>query len=271
MASKISVILCEGPHDVAFITKILKTIGYKSNEKEKIGWFPKPISDLFLSEVTKANVNDLNMQEVRQALLPSNTLQKEETYLFLYALGGDTKVDSRKKIVSHLNSFIPQKGEIAVLPIGTTLSVIYFFDADKEGVQHRLDYINNEISSFFGASPFKASGTFEMIEGIQFGCYIFSKESEETGKLEDILVPILSKENENIFQEAKVFLSKNYTSTRGKKGDYDEQKSLIGIAGQLQKSGSTNTVIIGQTDYLTNEKILADSKCNEIIAFFNQI
>jgi hypothetical protein len=259
MANKISVILCEGQHDVAFITQILKIIGYSYNEGTKIEFFPKPISDLFIAEVTKANVSYLNLQQARQALFPMNTMQKEK------------KAQSRNKIVGHFNLFIPKEGEISVLPKETTLSVIYFFDADKEGVDKKLDYINKEIATFSGVSPFTESGTFVDVNGIRFGCYIFSELNKEIGKLEDILLPILIKENEKIFQDAKDYLVNNYDSNRGKAGDYDEQKSLIGIAGQLQKSGSTNTVIISQTDYLAADKISADEKCQKIIAFFNQI
>ena len=61
MATQIITVLCEGPHDVAFITKILKTIGFKSNESTKLGEYPPPMNAILQNEVIKMNV------EIRQS------------------------------------------------------------------------------------------------------------------------------------------------------------------------------------------------------------
>ena len=50
--------------------------------------------------------------------------------------------------------------------------------------------------------------------------------------------------------------------------NFDKDKSIINIAGQLQKSGKANTVIITDTDYITKDKIKNDEICNEIINTF---
>ncbi len=74
--------------------------------------------------------------------------------------------------------------------------------------------------------------------------------------------------NEAIFDDAKQYLDTHFDKSRLKDKFYEE-KSIIGIAGQLQKSGSSNVVCISQTDYLNDEKIYSNDKCVEIIAFFN--
>lgn len=271
MKHKITIVICEGPHDVALLTKVLKVAGYKHNENEKIAGFPIPMSELLISEVKKANVSDLNIQEVRSAVLPVNTMIKEDTYLFLYALGGDKKTASRMRIVDTLSTFVSVEGEVGVLPKETELFVIYFFDADNDGIDKRLDYINEEINKFSGTKPFAESGTFCNVKGINMGCYIFCKNDSKTGKLEDILLPLFEKDNESIISEAQNYIKANYDKNRDKSKGFDEQKAIIGIAGQLQKSGSTNTVIISQTDYITEEKIKNNPKCIEIVDFFSKI
>ena len=80
MAVQIIAILCEGPHDVEFISRILKHNGYSSNDKLKIKDFPVPINGLLKTEASKTNVEDLNLQEVRQVLLPSSTLKIDSNY-----------------------------------------------------------------------------------------------------------------------------------------------------------------------------------------------
>ena len=44
---------------------------------------------------------------------------------------------------------------------------------------------------------------------------------------------------------------------------------MIGIAGQLQNSGATNTVTIRHADYISADKIKADKKCQSILEFIN--
>lgn len=290
MAIQITSILCEGPHDVSFLAKILKTMGFTSNENTKLGQFPIPINKLFETEVKKANVEDLNLQEVRQALLPSNTLQRAQDYLFLYTMGGDGKKDSRNKILSEFLNFIPKEGEISIMPSDTRLSIIYFFDADDKGLTNRLSRLNQEVKEVTGEAIFTAHNQSIVSNGVKLGCFIFTGGDNNTGKLEDILVPLMKEDNEAIFENAQQYLDENHDSSRifplklsidgsgsviekrsqkSKHTDFDTSKSLIGIAGQLQRSGKQNTVYIGESDYLTLKKIQSNPKCLEIIHFLN--
>ena len=293
MAKQIITVLCEGPHDVAFITKILKTQGFKSNENIKIGDYPSPINKLLISEVTKTNVEELNLQEVRQALLPSNTLQRNNDYLFLYSMGGDSKIlANSQSILREFVSFIPKEegGFDEALPTGTHLSLLYFLDADNKGISRRIEELNNEIYRNFEVRPIRNHKAVANFNSIKLGAFVFTGSDNATGKLEDILMPLMIRDNETIFSHAESYLNDYFDDTRlfpmklrvndagelyeerserpRDKLKYDELKSRIGIVGQLQKSGSNNVVCIGQTDYLTLEKIQSNAKCQEIIAFF---
>ncbi len=133
------------------------------------------------------------------------------------------------------------------------------------------------------------NGTYCFSEGLKFGAYIFTGNNNETGKLEDVLLPLMKLDNDSIFENAEIYLKKNVDSLRTyplklsvkngslteirstKKGDtdFDEQKSLIGITGQLQRSGKPNTAYISDSDYLTLDKIRNNQKCIGISTFFN--
>ena len=295
MVKQLITVLCEGPHDVAFITKILKTTGFKSNESIKIGAYPKPINQLLTEEVTKTNVEELNLQEVRQALLPSNTLQRDNVYLFLYAMGGDSKIlINSQPLLEKFISFIPkEEGSFdEALPAGTELSLLYFLDADDKGIPKRIEELNTEIHRKFTERPFRTHTDFPVFNGIKLGAFVFTGSDDSTGKLEDILIPLMTESNEPIYQDAENYLTRHFNDARlfplklgingegemyeersGRPKDklkYDALKSRIGIVGQLQKSGSNNVVCIGQTDYLTLEKIQSNRKCQEIIDFFER-
>ena len=57
---------------------------------------------------------------------------------------------------------------------------------------------------------------------------------------------------------------------RDKKNKYHPIKSLMGVVGQLQNSGTSNTVCIEKADYITLEKINASSICQDIVQMFKQ-
>ena len=296
MATQIILALCEGPHDVAFICKILKSSGFVSNEHLKINQFPQPMNTLMEQEIIKTDVQELNLQQIRQNILPLNTLQNSENYVFLYSMGGDSKKDSRQNILKSIKLNIPEPGEIAIgrLPEGTQFSVVYFFDADNKGLAVRLTEVETEIREVLTTLPvgaFPNNGSFGTYEGVKIGSYIFTGTDNNLGKLEDILVPLMQAENEEIFGNAETFLDANHnaarifplkltidaaggiTETRStKKGDtnFDRTKSVIGITGQLQRSGKPKTAFITDTDYLTLQKITTNAKCIQIIDFFYQ-
>lgn len=291
MAIQITAVLCEGPHDVAFLVKIIKSEGFKNIDNLKIGEFPTPIDLLLKAEVSKSNIEDLNLQEVRQALLPTNALLKDNNYLFFYSLGGDGKKKLRNKIVLDFLSFIPNKEEITATPLDTSFSILYFFDSDDKGIENRVLELNKEVEEILTVKPFSSHKETKKISEIKFGSFIFSGEDNDKGKLEDILLPLMAMENEDIFSNADKFLSSHFSDDRlfplkieiennvlvEKRTDkvklklkYDNSKSIIGTVGQLQKSGSSNVVCISQTDYLTLEKIKNNDKCQEIVVYLNE-
>lgn len=254
------------------------------------------MNKLMEQEVSKTNVEELNLKEVRQNLLPLNTVQKGDCFVFLYSMGGDGKSDARKSILRNLRLNIPEPGEIEKgrLPEGTELSLIYFFDADARGVNTRLAEVRSEIKEVLTTVPdtaFPTNGSFGLFEGIKIGAYIFTGADNTNGKLEDVLLPLLKLSNENIFDNADAYLNTNHDparifplklsidgtgavtearSTRAKDTDFDRAKSLIGITGQLQRSGKPNNAYISDSDYLTLAKVNGNPKCQAIISFFNQ-
>lgn len=271
MATQIIAVLCEGPHDVEFLARILKFNGFENNDRLKIKEYPSPISDLLKSEASKTNIDDLNLLTVRQVLLPSSTIRKDDNYFLLYTLGGDSKRDNRKQLLKDFYTLIPQGDEISSLPDDTSLGILYFLDSDDKGIATRISELNEEIDMVLGTKPFSNHKEINIHSGLKLGAFIFTGTNNDTGKLEDVLMPLMVSGNETIFDESKVFLDKHFDKIRvPKKEKYYEDKSIIGVAGQLQLSGSSNTVCIKKSDYLNDTKIKSDAKCIEIANFVNK-
>ena len=88
--------------------------------------------------------------------------------------------------------------------------------------------------------------------------------------------------NQNIFKNSQDFIAANLLSEERQrkfvctnkeekvKGSiqFKEEKSVISIAGQLQFSGSTNAVIIANSDYIKKDDIENNQVCNNIIKMF---
>ncbi len=104
--------------------------------------------------------------------------------------------------------------------------------------------------------------------------------------LEDVMLPLMKQDNDDIFDAAETFLKIINTCALFKdklKSDkdghlkkvnnikYTHSKSLIGTIGQLQKSGKSNTVCISDADYLTDKKILNNDTCKEIVELLKQV
>jgi len=206
--NKVVIVMCEGPHDVAFLRSVLRANNFKANDRCKIGEFPYPINNLLKQEVEKSNVEELNLQEIKQALLPTATLKKQNSCMLFYALGGDTRKDKRKKLIANIKDLTPQKGQIGEDKT-PAFSIVYFFDADQQGVDSRLKDLNNELEEIFKGLSFDTinkNGEIIAINGISIGAYIFSDSSTNKGKLEDILLPLMRKDNESIFDNAEAYI-----------------------------------------------------------------
>ena len=192
--AQIITIFCEGPHDVGFIYRMLKSITYKSYDACKIGALPIPFNQLITKEVEKSDVTNLNLIEVRKGFLPARVLKKDDKYIFLYSLGGDSKSEARQKMLSDIISFIPEPGEISETPEGTRFSVIYLFDSDTKGVLDRLNSINQEINTVLDTAEtlnFTKNASIQTVSQIDFGAYIFTGPDNNTGDLEGILLPLM--------------------------------------------------------------------------------
>jgi 5S rRNA maturation endonuclease (ribonuclease M5) len=291
MAKKIIFILTEGDHDSAFIYRILKANGMTTNHKIAIKDYPFPLNELIKNGVSSIPIEELNMEVARSRFLPSYIMQKDDNIASIYRIGGDSNEIVRTDFIKSINAFnISDPDAIQTLK-DTQISVLFFFDADDKGIDKRIEQIKKELKLSFPASEAEnidklANKEILLIEDINVGGFIFAEAGKDTGLLEDILIPLMKQGNEDILYTADCFLNihegtnlfkgkvKYDPTTKEKKKingkTYSYKKSLIGTIGQLQVSGSSNTVCISKADYLTDEKIKSDATCVDIYDFIQK-
>ena len=54
--NKVLFVLCEGPHDVAFLYRIFKVVGFNQNNKNIID-YPQPLNEYLKNEIIKSHMN----------------------------------------------------------------------------------------------------------------------------------------------------------------------------------------------------------------------
>jgi hypothetical protein len=286
----ITFLLCEGPHDVAFLSRILKTKGFNVYSK-KLSEYPKPIDKFIMGHIQSLAIEDMNLEELRNRPMPSEALTFGNQLFLLYSMHGDSKKELRQDMIRKIKDLIPKDADEISGIEDLHLSIVYFFDADEKGVDSRLIEIKKEIADVLAfpvnSGYFETNASIHIIKQIIFGAYIFAR-NDQKGKLEDILVPLMIKDNEDIFNKANDYLllmdenrlrklkifheNENIFEKRtSKKMSFDLKKSSIGVAGQLQNSGKSNVVIIKDCDYITLEKIQNSDECCIILDFFEKL
>ena len=280
---KYIIVFCEGDHDVAFLSRILLVNGFTPYSK-KVKDFIVPLNNLYISALKNKKIEDSEFKFQRANIkVPYAVFEKNNKLVIFHNLGGDGNIlnGNANKIK---DSYHELNDEILRVAKGYDIlnySFLYFLDADDEGVEKRLLEINNLLS---------LSNKLEHYEVVkkddyEVGCCVFhdSRNTNTHGKLENILLDLMIDNNENIFENSKLFIETNPLSdTRQRKFlctdteekpdgsiQFKKEKSIISIAGQLQFSGSTNSVIIANSDYITKNDIDNNVVCQNIIKMFN--
>lgn len=269
MKDKVIVVACEGQHDISFISRILYTAGFETDNR-KIKEFPRPFDALFGGIAEKMILADRKLgYQSPNYLLPSVALRYEGTIVFLHNLNGDGRSIERKKIIDSYSMLIGDDDFSKDLKY--EFRFLFFFDADDHGVRCRLMDMKGEL----GLQEDLLNGSVVAKNNYELGCYVYHMNSVETGVLEDILLDHFAISEPQLLENVSEFLESNFldeertkelhviNGVEQRKGTskYSEKKSKISLFGQLQFSGMNNSVIISKSDFLNKEIIENCSQC----------
>jgi hypothetical protein len=279
--SKHIIVFCEGDHDIAFLTRILLIQGFTFYSK-KVKDFPPPLNELYQKNLGNKKIKDYEFKFQRpKPKVPYSVLTKGDTLVIFHNLDGDANFcsDGAKSIVDmYLNL---NKENIRKIQKYDKLNYrfLYFLDSDDQGVDTRLANLKDSLEL-----PTLNNHEIYTKDDYEVGCYIFHDEDHDDkhGQLEDILTKLMKTNNEDIFTGSSAFLEgntleddrqKKYTcnienESYGGTVQFKELKSLISVAGQLQFSGSSNAVIIANSDYIKKDDMLENQHCINITTLF---
>lgn len=286
---KLIVGLCEGPHDVAFLGRILLANGFQL-DKVRVEEYPMPINGFIKNAIMRSAMEVKGIEHgITSYEIPRAIYKKEKTRVCLHAMGGDNRTDLRKNLIDSYKKMIRGSELEGNTSNIDSITFLVFYDADDKGVEKRLTEIKDNFCEEYNIESKNVSQgrVIPMGDKYKFGCYIFfdSSSPNKTGTLEDIILNIMRKNDEEIMKSTESYLGegrkvllrdgsnrdKEYDSLEDKYGGshkYHEKKSIISAAGQLQFSGMGNNVIILKSDYIKREDIITDSQCKKIGEMF---
>jgi len=273
---RVVVSFCEGQHDVAFVSRLLLADGFVVYNK-KIREFPTPFSNRFETELGHIGIPDKTLgYQASSALLPSIALNKGRTWVFLHNVGGDSKNETRNELVRMYRGLSAHDDFSLVIPY----RFLYFFDSDNIGVNSRVASVAEEI----GMNPEVnlQNGNIVNFDNVQWGTYIFHDSGNQLGTLENLILGYFENKIPNLHSNIINFLRANAIpagSTRKMKirngaevyygqSRYAENKSIIGVYGQLQFSGMSNSSLLESTDFMKAMDFIACQHCQTITALF---
>lgn len=281
--NKVIVVFCEGDHDIAFLVRLLYANSFEPYEK-KVKEFEWPLNEQYTSLLAKKKIEDLEFKFQRpNQKLPFTVIYKDNSLVVFHNLGGDGNIlngnsESIRKMYLDMKY---GEDDFTSSSVSFDFRFLYFLDADDDGAEYRIE----QLKTLLELDELEENILYTKDE-YELGCSIFYDIgcSDKKGKLENILLQLMEKDNETIFDSSKKFTISNdldATPERQKKyictpirqtyvesRQFKKEKSFISVAGQLQFSGASNAVIIANSDYIKKSDIDSNVTCTNIIGLF---
>lgn len=259
MATKtIKIIVAEGNHDAAFIARVMKANGYH-DPRTRVN----DIEPAFLSEYVKRLFGELSfdrsVQKVQRRPLPSFLLSREvekgEEVVLVFAVDGQ---DNGKNLTRILETFVMIKSNDfgkEQLENVEDIKVIFNLDADEDGIEARMTKINGFIKALTDDNfPCITNYGKCFYKEIVWGGFI-SANGEGHGAVEEFILPLFEENNKALVEEVDAFLEKKDAYQIPQTRKYNEKKARIGIMGQLDMPGMSNTVLIDQSKIISENSL----------------
>lgn len=305
-------VFCEGPHDVAFVSNVLQVINkFKEIGKKSITELPHPLQKHYVNKNYEYEpITDI--QGVVDPYMPKSVLmdKDEKAYFILYPCGGlgnikswnrqkeknlqvPKEIEKLKQVITDELEKIKFREELSEtkklsfnyknkeIPIVEMIAVEPVFgfvvDADDDLAEARLKQIKENYEKYFGDRTFNIQGVNEWNTEKNLGLFIFHREADKKGSLEDLVVNLLQ-EKETYTKFFPHFESKiQITSPNDKEHlsavKIKRDKSALCSSGQHSYAGSSLAVILADSDkvFLDESKIESDPQCQAIAKFFQDV
>jgi hypothetical protein len=277
--TNIHLMFCEGPHDAAFLNRLLrKELGYTKVDL-KLSELPYPISNVLQQSFKTRAADDLRLDLAKKFFLPDFIVAREAALVMIFNYGGSNRQ-------ANMSPFLENVFALLAAPAlaGTDLpkyAYTLFADADALGLVRARDQINTDLATIGGTEWLTSAWTSyketrAATQETSFGpvaAYIWKKWEEDNGTLEDIVLDCIS--GDAALQQTLQFLDArfNWTAPTGAAPKEvcacaaKRLKAAFCVEGQREKPGMSLGVVLDQTNLLNPEAISRSAAVQDCMTF----
>jgi hypothetical protein len=275
-------VLCEGQHDIAFLTRLLRASIGARPVKTTIASLPPPFAEFFLGRLKARDANDARVGGTGP-ISPDEPPLLEAIYeaadhsrwwYFMNCVG-----DGRtEQIKNFLEPWVVGARIEDPTKRVSEFGVVFVNDADENGIEDRRAAIAQSYGAFF--EPILpnfaniAANTIQVTGGYGTGMCIFSEHGRDKGTLENIVWKLwaeshLSRRN----QSHDLMKSLAVADTKIGPGSTPSKllKAIITTAGQTESPGYSLAVVLRDTNALDAEALRADDLCGSYVRVLNEV
>ena len=256
---KICMIFTEGSHDTIFIKKIIKNIcNTKNKTKFTIADFPEPLKRIYLARCkaldfssSTANVID---ELSSQIFLPSEFFEINDCYVMIFKTGGKDNIKPVKTFLYEFYfNFINKRDTLLPFNNRENIKPLFIRDADDENF---INVTKNMQNTFFPLEIPNGMGKTELTLTPEDAYFYVWHGPDGTGTLEDIIVDIVKKAQEQLFENSSHFVSDNFPQLFKNNNSASlskQRKATITCAGQGLRPGCSLRTILENDDFLKDK------------------
>jgi hypothetical protein len=265
--TSVHLLFCEGPHDAAFLNRLLKKQLDFRKVDLKISELPYPLANVLKQGFQTRAADDLRLDLAKKFFLPDYILSNETTLALIFNYGGDNRRFTVPPFLENVFALLSARvfsGEDQALP-SPSYSYIVFADADAIGETRARTEICADLGTI-GGSPWlqttwrNVPASRAVMQETAFGptgAYIWRKWVEDNGTLEDIVLECLSEHT--ALQQTLQFLDAHFNWTPDDNATPAQVcalaakrlKAAFCTEGQRDKPGGSLAVILDQTELLS--------------------
>jgi hypothetical protein len=275
---------CEGPHDAAFLNRLLKTLLGFQPVLCKPSELPYPIGDVLKQSFKTRAAEDLRLDLAKKFFLPDYTLERElereRVLVLVFNYGGSNRARTMPEFLEDVFTLL----QATAFSGGSQIPLSYavFADADVAGTVGARNKISTDLRAI-GSQPWLTPEWTEM-EGIptaaqqdteqgRAAAYIWRCRDTDQGTLEDIVLECLS--GQGRIDETLAFVDARFDWTPPPKATPEEVcalaakrlKATFCVEGQRKKPGGSLAVVLDQAELLTAERLTASASVKDCVAF----
>lgn len=267
--SDVHLMFCEGPHDAAFLNRLLKKKLDFAKAELKLSELPPPISNVLQQSVKTRAAEDLRLDLAKKFFLPDYLVERDKILVMIFNYGGSNRQISisqfLEKVFLLLNTpAFAAGGQPYGLP---KFTFAVFADADSVGLEAVRGQISEDLKTIGGAAWLSGDwrifkDTKAATQDTEFGsvaAYIWKKSDEDNGTLEDVVLECLC--NDQGLQQTMNFLDKRFNWVAPADATPEaicavsakRLKAAFCVEGQRKKPGGSLAVVLDQTELLNKD------------------